>query len=267
MNIIFHLLTLSLISTYSSIAQPIYYDHITEEISDVPKVIWNKDQLTWKLVNIPSKFKPNDVFDVFDKAFKQWESISIFKFSNINQGESDIKIYFFNEKEHDFGNGALAHAYRPQLDADGKLSSESGDIHFNDNINWSLTQSKGISLYIVALHEIGHSLGLHHNEDIQSIMYPLYIEKGDNYELKDSPIDYVLIKELYIELDRKIFFGTNESPSTTINSKTDSTTTTTKPETDEPETDKPETDKPDADKPTNKPDIPKSNFHCSCWYN
>ena len=46
--------------------------------------------------------------------------------------------------------GTLAHAFFPLF---------GGDIHFDEEENWTVKTSRGVSLAQSAAHEIGHSLG------------------------------------------------------------------------------------------------------------
>ncbi len=58
--------------------------------------------------------------------------------------------------------------------------TENGDIHMNDNVNWSLSsyyQSNAINMFYVIAHEIGYSLSLNHITDPNSIMFVAYIRK------------------------------------------------------------------------------------------
>lgn len=64
--------------------------------------------------------------------------------------------------------GILAHAFPPLLHPLG------GDVHFDDDDLWEIANpGPGFDLFSVALHELGHSLGLDHSDDTSAVMYPL----------------------------------------------------------------------------------------------
>ena len=67
------------------------------------------------------------------------------------------------------GSETLAHAFYPK----------DGDIHFNDDVDWTVTgEANKKDLLQVAVHEIGHAIGLQHTPQLTSvpvsIMHPLY---------------------------------------------------------------------------------------------
>ena len=62
-----------------------------------------------------------------------------------------------------FATGALAR------------SQNRHSIQFNDDIQWTYNSQQGKNLIKVAVHEIGHVLGLSHSEDSDSIMYAIYM--------------------------------------------------------------------------------------------
>lgn len=71
----------------------------------------------------------------------------------------------------DGSSGVLAHAYQPGTEAIfGAGGTIAGDMHLDSSEDWVNT----FDLSSVILHELGHSLGLNHSEDVNSIMYPYY---------------------------------------------------------------------------------------------
>lgn len=113
------------------------------------------------------------------RAFAAWSAVSDIQFqrvessglfSNAPGAGGDIRVgsHFFDGQ-----NGILAHAFFP---APNFFSSLVGDIHFDRQENWSCSPiNNGFDIGIVALHEIGHSIGLDHEEagDL-AIMNPFY---------------------------------------------------------------------------------------------
>lgn len=170
------------------------YDKLFDDITLSTSKYWNKKDLTWKLNNASSALGYQTTFNIIDKAFKEWESISILRFKNINSSDADIQIYFvpFN---HDLGNNdrkfasvdVLAHAFYP----------DNGDIHFRNDMDWSTTNDNGTSLFLCAIHEIGHSLGLNHLSDDSSVMFPAYIGRNNSFKLGKTDIE--LIRKKYNE--------------------------------------------------------------------
>ena len=75
----------------------------------------------------------------------------------------------------------MAHAFYPY-----EMGSWGGDVHFDEDENWkenSTDLTKGVDFYTVALHELGHSLGLAHSPVYSSVMFPYY--KGPEHNVLD----------------------------------------------------------------------------------
>jgi len=70
-------------------------------------------------------------------------------------------------------SGTLAHAWAPLLQSQHSLFADAGDMHFDVAENWTC-DTTGIDIGIVAIHELGHSIGLDHSNSMQAIMAPFY---------------------------------------------------------------------------------------------
>ncbi|MGE3841959.1 MAG: matrixin family metalloprotease [Vicinamibacterales bacterium] len=77
-----------------------------------------------------------------------------------------------------FDPDVLGHAYFPSAD-----ETIAGDVHFNSqDFRWKTSGSSigsSINVFDVALHELGHSLGLDHSSDPNSVMYA-YLSRSYN---------------------------------------------------------------------------------------
>lgn len=115
-----------------------------------------------------STFMPSGYETEISNAFSAWSAVADIDFELANDPElADIKI----AGDLGISNRGLAYAWFPKI----------GDIMFNANINetkndgdarsWSLADTgTPYSIFLVALHEIGHSLGLGHSEEEDSIL-------------------------------------------------------------------------------------------------
>jgi hypothetical protein len=90
-------------------------------------------------------------------------------------------------------SSTLAHAYSPGTEAlYGPGGTIMGDLHFNAEVDWvddpfDPDDGHDYDMQTVALHEIGHSLGLLHSDVPGSVMYPE--NEGGKRELTAYDID------------------------------------------------------------------------------
>lgn len=84
--------------------------------------------------------------------------------------------------------GTLAHAFLPRR----------GEAHFDRAERWSLGGHKGHNLFLVAAHEVGHTLGLQHSPVRHALMSPYYRRRSRRHLLL-SWDDVVAVQQLYGE--------------------------------------------------------------------
>ncbi|XP_051117810.1 metalloendoproteinase 5-MMP-like [Andrographis paniculata] len=117
------------------------------------------------------RFSPNtraDAIAPVNSAFRKWAAATHFTFSRVgNNAQSDLVVGFFS-RNHGDGfpfegpGGTLAHAFPPT----------NGRFHYDADENWvNGAIQGGFDMETVALHEIGHLLGLGHSEVQAAIMF------------------------------------------------------------------------------------------------
>lgn len=134
---------------------------------------------------------PDEAKEPVSQAFKKWASATSFRFSRTEDlGKANLTINF-NRFFHGDGNpfdgpgGTIAHAYAP---TDGRL-------HYDADERWAVGAVVGaLDVETVALHEIGHLLGLGHSSIKEAIMFPT-ISAGVTKDLHQDDIEG--IKALY----------------------------------------------------------------------
>ena len=114
----------------------------------------------------------------------------------------------------------LAHAYYPY-----EFDHYGGDVHFDEDENWTPGGSRApgadhsaVDFFTVAVHEIGHALGLSHSPDVGSIMFPYYkgSEAMDDFVLGYD--DVLAMYELYSKCQCNVPSAENEMPESCTNS-------------------------------------------------
>ena len=107
------------------------------------------------LIRYPSRMSSRKVDKVLTEAFSIWSTASGLKFRHQRTGKVHIELRF-ERKDHgdedpfDGKGGTLAHAFFPIY---------GGDVHFDDDENWTDNFNVGTNLLMTASHELGHSLG------------------------------------------------------------------------------------------------------------
>jgi predicted Zn-dependent protease len=152
---------------------------------------WDHRIITYFFQNTTPDISQNAAQESVRTAFRTWQTQAHIYFIEVcNAGSADIVILWANGNHGDGSTfdgpfGILAHAFYPPPNS-GSLA---GDVHFDEGEDWSdafLTAGpQPVDLQTVALHEIGHSLGLAHSNITNAVMYPYYLSSHRNLDQDD----------------------------------------------------------------------------------
>jgi Matrixin len=186
-------------------------------------VTWYFDTSNLKQIN--TKLSLDTIKTVFRTSMTKWSKSSLIQFKEVDEeANANITLQFLEGNHGDGYNfdgpgNILAHAFYPNQ---GKMG---GDVHFDLGEEWTLWDEKniGTSLFNVAIHELGHALGIGHSSQKNSIMYAWY--SPENIELSED--DSHAINQLYGVRPQYKFgpIGPNYNPKMTTTSTPQRTTT------------------------------------------
>lgn len=152
-----------------------------------------RHHLTYTFLNVTSDLAADQQKAVVRQAFSAWAAIADLEFSEVEADESPDFRIAWRAANHGDGypfdgpGNTLAHAFFPPPCG----GSNAGDLHFDDGETWVLDPSaSGILLLQVAIHEIGHLLGLSHSQNQSAIMYAYY--SATNTQLHQDDLNGVV---------------------------------------------------------------------------
>ncbi|MEX1228706.1 MAG: matrixin family metalloprotease [Planctomycetaceae bacterium] len=133
----------------------------------------------------------DDYADMIEWALDQWDAVSAFTNLGVDPdgdgggdagaaGDAGAKGNIRVAAWEIIEEGVLAHAFRPNTAAlSGAGFNIGGDVHFDIDQTWvdeigDDDTDDDFDIFTVALHEVGHALGLSHSHNVNSVMYADY---------------------------------------------------------------------------------------------
>ncbi|HLF76727.1 MAG TPA: matrixin family metalloprotease, partial [Dehalococcoidia bacterium] len=160
---------------------------------------WATKALTYRFLNSTPDISEQRQREIIRSAFQRWQDVSGLTFTEQAAGTTNLTVGFYHGSHGDGtpfdaqggpdGN-TLAHGFFPPPIG----GTWAGALHFDEFEQWKdQPGGAGIRLYNVALHEIGHCLGLSHSQDNSAIMFAFYGEDRNDLQ----PDDVAGIQSLY----------------------------------------------------------------------
>lgn len=157
----------------------------------------NDPEVTFAILNTTGDIDSEDAKAAIRRALATWSAVAKIRFREVAATGFNAKLKFsWHSNDHGDGypfDGAgrvLAHAFYPPTCG----GTHAGKCHFDEDERWRIGTTGGaIDLESVALHEIGHLLGLNHSTVPESVMFASYAGRRRSL----SPDDIAGIQSIY----------------------------------------------------------------------
>ncbi|GJN22235.1 hypothetical protein PR202_gb09785 [Eleusine coracana subsp. coracana] len=153
----------------------------------------SRRDLTYALADTAETSIPRATLSgIFARAFARWAAATNLRFTEAASGaDADITIGFHagahgDGEPFDGPLGTLAHAFSP---TDGRFHLDAAEAWVADGDVSSSSSPVAVDLESVAVHEIGHLLGLGHSSVPDAIMYPTIRTGTKKVELASDDVE------------------------------------------------------------------------------
>ncbi|PIK48147.1 putative matrilysin isoform X2, partial [Apostichopus japonicus] len=155
--------------------------------------VWPSNDLTYRFNDFTSDLPTTVQEEEMRKVASKWSAASRLSITRSSTSTSDIQVAF-RTKDHgdnypfDGPFDVLAHAFSPG-------TGLGGDIHFDDDEQFTINSATGADFTFIALHEMGHSLGLEHSNNPDAVMSMFFTNNPSDIQLHND--DIAGIQSLY----------------------------------------------------------------------